>query len=274
VVVWKYRERNVTYIVFEPERGQETPLYPRYNKERLPSLLFFSAGAMTLCTLGLLWYFLPDLPRRTWLWLRALGRYRIELAGMLRLPPSGPALVVTDAVGQEALDQVERGADRAIHFVTLRDPAGFDARSKRILTHGGVVGLSLSPLAGEPEEQLVQEAMTRFSVPILPVHHVEMTHNGKRFVYVVAGALIEPGSPVAVVRDVLRHLAIDTERRVASGEALEKEAVEHCWVRLNRKGEVSPSRLVLTLWGLLLPLSAGSSGNPRAAVQTGCTRRG
>ena len=45
-------------------------MYPRYNRERLPSLLFYSAGAMTLFTLGLLYWLLPDLFRRTLIWLR------------------------------------------------------------------------------------------------------------------------------------------------------------------------------------------------------------
>ncbi len=220
-VAWIYEERDVRYIVFEQDQGQEVPNAPLYNKEKLPRLLFYSVGIMTLLVLLALWRLLPDLPRRTWLWLRAQGRYQLELAGMLRLPASGPALVVTDARDSEGRDQVERAADRVVHFV----PAGpgLDEKSEKVLARGGVVGLCLDCLSTGPG----QEAPLLPSVPILPVHRADVSRNGRRFVYVVAGPLIAPGSPLSRACDELRRLAADTEHRVGSGEPLEKEAVEH-----------------------------------------------
>jgi hypothetical protein len=228
VVAWSYRERNVTYVVFEPDEGQTRPNDPLYNKEHLPSLLFYSAGAMTLFTLGLLWWLLPDLLRRTWLWLRGLRRYRLELAGMLRLPPSGPVILITDAVDAEARDHVERATDRVVRFVALEDDhRALGAVVEQVLSRGQVLGMSLGPDPGAADEQLDRETARFPSVPILPVHHAEVIRNGRRFVYVIAGALVAPGSPVALVRDELRRLAAETAGSIASGEVLEKEAVDH-----------------------------------------------
>jgi MFS family permease len=227
-VVWTYRVRRVTYVVVEPDVGQEQPLYPLYNKERLPRLLFFSAGAMTLIVLGALCYLLPDLLRRSWLWLKAQGRYRIELAGMLRLPSSGPAIVVTDATGPEGRDHVERAADRVIHFAPEGGDVGTLLHAGRgVLERGGVFGVCLNAEAEGGAEQAVGELMKETQAPLLPVHHADLMRGSQRYVYVVAGTLIDPRSAATQVRDELRRLGAEFDHRVASGEPLEKEAAEH-----------------------------------------------
>jgi MFS family permease len=226
VRVRTYRLRNVTYHVIHPVG---VPAEPLYNRERLPSLLFYSTGAMTLFTLGLLCWVLPDLFRRAWLWLRAQGRYRLEPAGMLRLPGSGAAILVTDAASAETRSHVERAADRPVYFILPRDTADLASgvhAGRDVLARRDVLGLYLPPLEAGPPEQLAGELLVAHA-PILPVHHTERTRAGHRYVYVVAGTLLEPGTPVEVVREQLRCLAADTERRVGSGEPLEKEAVEH-----------------------------------------------
>ncbi len=224
--VQTYRLRNVTYHVFHPVG---VPAEPLYNRERLPSLLFYSTGAMTLFTLGLLCWVLRDLFRRAWLWLRAQGHYRLEPAGMLRLPGSGAAIIVTDAASAEARTHVERAADRPVTFLLSRADADLAAlvhAGRNVLARRDVLGLYLPAAEDGPAEQLAGELLVAHA-PVLPVHHAERTREGLRYVYVVAGTLLEPGTSVEGVREHLRHLAADAERRVGSGEPLEKEAVEH-----------------------------------------------
>jgi MFS family permease len=205
---------TVTY--FRVQRADAVPR-PVYDKHMLPSLLFLSAGVMTLVTLGLLWYFLPDLFRRTLLWGRGL-KYHVELAGMLRLPGNGPAILATDAATQEALSHVERAADRRFHLVNSPDEV------RQVLARGHVAALAV---AADADAKLNEILTANASAPVLPVHHADVARDGKRYVYVVAGHLLPAGSSIMAVRDELQRVAEDLSRRVSSGEALEKEALEH-----------------------------------------------
>src|SRR5439155_9619395 len=125
--------------------------------------------AITFLTLLLLWYILPDLFRRTWLWYRSQGAYRIELAGMLRLPGHGPAVIVTDAGNAEALSHVERAADRVLHAVAGTKAA---EEARRVLAEGEVVVLALS--ATSAAKDLATEVLKGDTIaPVLPVHHAD-----------------------------------------------------------------------------------------------------
>jgi MFS family permease len=231
VVVRTFSSRNQKgeeVIVVVVRRASDPPRV-QHNMAHLPSLLFFSTGAMTLFTLGLLWWVLPDIFRRAWLWMRAQGRYRMELAGMLRLPGSGPAILVTDAGDAEARSHVERAADRVVHFLLPKPGDDIEAlvrTGRDVLARRDVLGLSLPAGADSAAEHLTRELLVAHA-PILPVHHDEAERNGKRCVYVVAGLLLEPGTSVDQVREQLRQVAADIVDQVATGEALEKEAIEH-----------------------------------------------
>jgi MFS family permease len=211
VVLRTYRQGHVTYRLLQPTYEAPNPIY---NKEKVPELLFLGTGATTLLTLALLWYFLPDLFRRTWLWLRGLGRYRLELAGMLRLPGNGPVAIVTDASGREALEHVERAADRMIHLGKTVEEA------RRVLGRGHVLAVALADAAGPLAEYLAGDR----TAPVLPVHHAETTRHGKRVVCVVAGNLLPPGAPAETIRAELRRVSEETSRRLAGGLPLETEA--------------------------------------------------
>lgn len=206
VVVRTYVLNDVVYYSVQPTQEEPNPIY---NKEKLPELLFLGTGATTLLTLLLLWYFLPDLLRRSWLWLRGLGSYRLELAGMLRLPGSGPVILVIDAKDREALAHVERAADRQFHLANTAEQA------RAILAKGQVLALT-APLG----EALPPDT----KAPILPIHHSEMTRFGKRYVYVVAGNLLPAGAPAETIREELRRVSEETARRVGGGQPLETEA--------------------------------------------------
>jgi hypothetical protein len=215
VVVRSYGDKRVTYRRFQPV-GQEPRLV--YNKSHLPSLLFLSAGAMTLFTLAILWYYLPDLFRRTLIWWRTRFRYSLETAGMLRLPSNGPALLVSDAPDGAARDHVLSAADRVIHFL----PAGGDDAEatvrlgRTLLARGEVVGVT----AGD---SLLEALEDENPVAVLPVHWARERSD----VSVVAGSLLAPGSPLGLVREELDRLRIDLEGKIAAGVPLEKEEEAH-----------------------------------------------
>lgn len=217
VVVRGYGEREVTYLVVQPAEAEPVAMY---NKERLPAVLFVSAGAMTLLTLALLWWCLPDLFRRAVWWARGLREYKLEIGGMLRLPSAGPAVVVTDAPPPR-WPRVQSAADRVTHFV----PAGAEAEARGLLRRGQVVGVSLD---GEAGAALAASLAAGRAAPLLPVHYHEVERPGERArAYVVAGALLEAGSPLEAVRAELDRLRAELRDRAGRGEPLEKEAVAH-----------------------------------------------
>ncbi len=217
VVVRGYAERDVTYLRVQP--ADEGPK-PIYNKERLPALLFLSAGGMTLAVVLVLWACLPDLFRRTAIWARTRFRKRLEVAGMLRLPPNGPAVVATDAAGAEQWAMVESAGDRVMHFVSANGEASLE-QSRRLLARGDVVGVSVGEGGAAFVEQLRDEA------PVLPVHYAEWQREGRAEVYVVAGSLLAEEGPPGLVQEELARLREDLKRRLESGAPLEKDADAH-----------------------------------------------
>ena len=219
VVVRSYGQKGVTYRRIQPANEEPRPVY---NKSHLPSLLFLSAGAMTLFTLALLWYYLPDLFRRTVIWWRTRFRHSLETAGMLRLPTSGPALLVSDAPDGAARDHVRSAADRVIHFLapSADDPEATVRRGRKLLARGEVVGMPADAglLAALEDEN---------PVAILPVHWAREVKNGRSDVFVVAGSLLAPGSPLEMVREELDRLRVDLAGKIATGVPLEKEEGSH-----------------------------------------------
>jgi MFS family permease len=202
-------------------RRADQPQRPVFNNERLPSLLFVGAGGMTLFTLLLLWWLLPDLFRRTLLWLRAQGRYRLEVAGMNSLPGAGPVLLATDADDAERRGLVQSATDRATYFLA---PDGADVeewagRAGKVLDRGGVVGLSLGEAPGAADA-LLDRLAKQGGVPVLPVCHLAapVREPGRRQrVYVVAGPLLPPGTPAQAVREELQRVAEEFRRRAEEG---------------------------------------------------------
>jgi MFS family permease len=223
VVVRRYGLANVTYVVVQ--RAGNDP-QPPYDMRHLPALLFLGAGGMTLFTLLLLWRQLPDLFLRTRLWMRGLFLYRLEIAGMLRLPANGPAILATDAADAERCSRVLCATDRVTRFL-LPDGSDVEAlvqRGKEVLAAGGVVGLSVDRLPAEGEELLLGKLEAGSMVPILPVHYAQEERPGKRpRVYVIAGKLLPPNSSIEAIRGELQLLHGDLRQRLTGGEALEKE---------------------------------------------------
>ncbi len=192
-------------------RRADQPQKPAYNYSRLPSLLFVGAGFMTLLTLLLLWHLLPDLFGRTLLWLRAQGRYRLEVVGMNHLPDHGPAVLATNADDVEGCEQVHGATDRTTRFLVPGDGADweeFALQAVRVLERGEVVGLALGNGAAPKAMDHLLDRLVR-GVPVLPVlHEVAPAREPgrRRRVYVVAGPLLPAGTSAEVVRQELQRL--------------------------------------------------------------------
>ncbi|MFO0926088.1 MAG: hypothetical protein U0736_03490 [Gemmataceae bacterium] len=225
MTVRRYGVGNVTYLSVQP--SDEAP-EPIYNKERLPALLFLSAGAMTLAIMAVLWALLPDVFRRTAIWARLRFRTQLEVAGMLRLPASGPVILVTDADTRDGRDEVRSAADRVVTFLdptTTDDLEALLRRGRKHLAHGRVVGVLFDrdgTAAG-----LLEGLMRDRTAPVLPVHRDQATENGWRQSFVVAGSLLPPDAEVVHIRDELHRLREDLGGRIVRGEVLETEPAGH-----------------------------------------------
>lgn len=226
IAVRKYVEGRVTYYRFQLADSPERPIY---NKARLPMLLFFGAGGLTLVTLCLLWYFLPDLFRRVGLWWHNFRTSRLEVGGMLRLPGNGPAIVLTDAATPEQCAVVVSATDRTTTFLPpLADEENDIHRltqARKLLARGGVVGVSLTH-TDTNSRLLWMEIATEADAPILPVHYARLEHPGEKKprVYVIAGSLLAPGTPEEVVLEEFAHLRTYLQGRIERGEPLEQES--------------------------------------------------
>jgi MFS family permease len=220
VAVRWYSAKNVTYLRVQ---SGDRPGQPIYDKQRLPAALFLSAGSMTLFTLGLLLYFLPDLFQRTRIWFKTRFRLPLEVAGMLQLPASGPVIVVTDARGVDQSECVVSATDRVTHLLLTGEKDMLLKEGRQILAKGGVVGVS----ADGTGPGLLEELLQGPTVPILPVHYTEQMGPKGQTAYVIAGTLLTAGLSVSSAREELTRVSDDLQHRLATGEPLEKESVDH-----------------------------------------------
>jgi MFS family permease len=217
-----------------------------YDKQNMPRLLFLSAGGMTLATLLLLWWQLPDLFWRTRLWFRWLGRCRLEPVDTFNLPSDGPVILATNADTADACAQVVSATDRRTHFVM---PAGGRPewngeveRATAALGRNDLVGVPVVPSSNAPrtasvvaERQVVgftQElsrdpdqvlgALLLSPGPVIPVWVAEVADNGRPKVYVVFGKLVQERS-VGAVRDALRRTGDEFQKRLKNGTLMVHE---------------------------------------------------
>jgi MFS family permease len=201
---------SVTKIRFQPAGEAELPFL---DQSRLPSLLFLGAGAFTLLTLGVLTWILPDLFKRTVIWVALAQRgIKLEVAGLLRLPGNGPALLATSIGTPEEQMCLESAVDRVVHFV-----GGDLKRGEELLRAGEVV-------AADPSSDGLAELSGRAAAPILPVAQRTSVRGGVTHADVMAGMLLPPGSPSEAVEEELARLGVELGHKAATGEPLEKEA--------------------------------------------------
>jgi hypothetical protein len=226
-------------------RREGAELKPVYDNSSLPSLLFIGAGLMTLFTLLLLWWQMPDLFLRMFLWIRTYPRCRLEVAGMHHLPTDGPVLLATNAVGVEACLRVLSATDRTARFLLVESDTGDNLprgllalagitnlarlktkasesewerirrKAEKILKRKGVIGLSVQDDA-TPGDRLLDELSAHQLAPVLPVYYEAVPRRdiGRRQrVYLVAGPVLPPGSSAELVRQAILRLEIEFQQR-------------------------------------------------------------
>jgi MFS family permease len=243
VVVTRYQLGDVTH---HRVRRATEPQRPVYNNSGLPRLLFAGAGLMTLLTLLLLWRLLPGLFLRTFLWLHSLRSFRLELAGMSRLPGDSPVILATDAEDAEACLRILAATDRATRFLMpgpeqaggaprwlvrwaawsglgqWEDSETLAARASRALERGEVVALPLGDgKVSEAAERLLERLTRERSIAVLPVVEKTVPASApwrRPLAWVVAGELLPAGTTADRVRKELQRLGNDL-RRPAVGHA-------------------------------------------------------
>jgi MFS family permease len=226
VIESRYRLGSVTHHTI---RRADRPPKTVYDESGLPRLLFIGAALMTLLTLLLLWWQMPDLLTRTRIWLRTQWRYRLEIDGMDHLPDKGPVLLLTNAPGVEPCNHVASATDRTTQFLhtakhNLANGADTHLLKRQIeqaLSGGSVIGLSLedTPLV----ESLLAELADKQPVPLLPVWYRPAPVPEKKRrqrIYILAGRLLTASSSLADVQQELQLVAGEFEEKVARGEAL------------------------------------------------------
>lgn len=118
-------------------RRSGTPLKDVYDNERLPRYLFIGAAFMALGILLLLCRQLPDFITRSVFWLRALGRFRIRVAGMQHLPTRGPVILASNCETIDSALQVVSATDRCTRFILVEDVQDRAAAPLARLVSGG-----------------------------------------------------------------------------------------------------------------------------------------
>lgn len=206
-------------------REKGSPQRPQFDKRRLPSLLFLSAGAMTLVTLLILWGQLPDLFYRTVLWFRWRSRARLEVLGLHHLPDNGPVVVVTTEGNGEGNLQVLCSIDRTTLLLEpipgQADWSGLRLKGLQGIQRGLVVLLSLDGQAGEVSELLYEELTKAQQAPIVPVHREIKPRpegsKGAQTVYIVVGAPLPAGATLDTVRQESQKLTEEFKAQLANG---------------------------------------------------------
>jgi MFS family permease len=221
-------------------RLADQPLSDAYSEERLPRFLFIGAALMTLGILILLCRQLPDFFVRTFLWLRAWGRYRLRVVGVNNLPSQGPVILATDCADLESCLQVLSVTDRSTRFLMLEDsangqvppllryaarrtsvgvlkPGGSPATSwqraldgaAKTLDNGEIVGLPAANGSVQELDSFLNGLQERQRSLILPVHCGSRPAERARFerVKIVIGEPLPPGTAPELVRRAIQRLA-------------------------------------------------------------------
>jgi MFS family permease len=168
VVVSTYTLRGVTHYRVR-EAGRRLP--PAFDEQHLPRYLFLGASAMTLVTLLILWRQLPDLPARSWWWLRTFGRGRVRVEGLGRLPGTGHIILATDNLDDAGRGHLRAAVDRYTVFVAPKATESELRHAAEALRQGDVVSVALRDGDSADEaEGCLRRLRDDREVTLLPVY--------------------------------------------------------------------------------------------------------
>jgi MFS family permease len=161
VVVSSYRIGGVDHFRV---RGENDELQPAYDAQHLPRFLFLGAGLMTLATLLVLWWRLPDLfTRAARVWRGMFGRRAIVL-GIHNIPNDRPTILVTASSDPQALAAIMSASDRYTRFFS-GDAIQVEAAA-RMLERGHMIGIVLD---GPKGEEFLRFIVSRCDAELVPV---------------------------------------------------------------------------------------------------------
>jgi MFS family permease len=235
VIVSRYELRGVEHYTIRP-LGMALPA--AYDNEGLPRYLFIGAAFLTLMTLVVLCFKMPDLFVRSLLWLRAQGRYRVQVRGLPGLPSDGPVILATNCVNFDDCMNVVASTDRYTRFVLLESNAASEAgpllrylarrtgliavppnadeaawgkaleKATRCLKAGNMVGLAcLSGEAPLSQERFLGQLRERVAALILPAYCGRMTEGTDRRVRVAFGSVMKMDAPAEEIVQAIEALA-------------------------------------------------------------------
>jgi MFS family permease len=145
-------------------RNDTDDLRPAYDSHNLPSFLFVGAGLMTLATLLVLWWRLPDLFSRAVRVWRGLLAPRMIVAGIHHLPNDGPIILVTASSDPGEREAVMSATDRYTKFF-FGNPNQVEA-AVRLLRRGHMIGIVLD---GPKAEDFLSAVALQASAELIPV---------------------------------------------------------------------------------------------------------
>ncbi len=193
VVVSQYFVHGVEHLAI---RRQGEELKTAYDSRRLPRFLFLGAGLMTLATLGVLIWRLPDLIARSRRVLKGLGGPRVFVEGIHHLPADGPTILVTTSGDPAVQAAILSATDRHARFFS-GDPASLEAAA-RMLARGEIVGLVLDGNGGE----ILYTLAARGIADAIPVY----TATEKGLVIVEFGERVASSISIEEMRKVIGRL--------------------------------------------------------------------
>jgi len=199
VVVCRYQIGGVEHYKI---RNFDDDLRPTYDSHCLPRFLFVGAGLMTLVTLLVLWWRLPDLFSRSARVWRGLFGPRVIVAGIHNLPNEGPTILVTANADAAARQAVLSATDRYTKFFSS-EPNRIEA-ALRMLKRGHMIGIDLN---GPTSEEFLSAVALQAVVELVPVF-TGVEQNSR----VVAFGEKVPGSTaIAELRERLEKARFESE---------------------------------------------------------------
>ena len=210
VAITRYTLNRVKH--YDIRRAGE-PIEPDYDLSQLPRYLFLGAGLMTLGTLLILFWRLPDLVRRAGWLLRSFGRNRAVVGGLSNLPGSGPLILATNSPERAARRAIRSAADRFTQFFAhpSADPA-LVRTAERVLRRGDLIGVVTDGDGADAFLREVQKLVP--GTEVLPVYcgpSPEPSGNGKPTgpLRVIFGKKLPAGADAVEVREQIRETGED-----------------------------------------------------------------
>ena len=161
VIVSRYTLGSVEHFKI---RDHDDEIHPAYDSHHLPQFLFLGAGLLTLATLLVLWWRLPDLFARASRVRKGLFVHRAIVSGIYNLPNDGRIVLVAGSATLAAQVAILSATDRYAKFFA-GDPARLDAALK-MLDRGHIIGVILE---GPKDEEFLRTIAARTSIEIVPV---------------------------------------------------------------------------------------------------------